>query len=97
MSLGTLADGDVIQHAVDLDTRKYWVRKNGGPWNGGAPEGAPTIDPAAGVGGVDISGLGTGNIYPVGSIFAEGGQITANFAAGQINGSIPAGFQPLAS
>lgn len=97
LSLGTLVDGDVIQHAVDLDTRKYWVRKNGGPWNGGAPEGAPTIDPAAGVGGVDISGLGTGNIYPVGSIFAEGGQITANFAAGQINGSIPAGFQPLAS
>ncbi len=94
VELGGIEDGTVICHAVDLETRRYWMRFNDGPWNGGAPEGAPAIDPATGVGGLDISGLGTGMIYPVACIW-EGGKITSRFAPGETTQSIPSGFQVL--
>ncbi|MBB4230057.1 GDSL-type esterase/lipase family protein [Rhizobium mongolense] len=94
VTMGSISDSDVIALAVDLDTRSFWMRINEGPWNGGAPEGAPTIDPATGVGGIDISMLGTGMIYPVGFIY-EAGQITSRFAATEFTGQIPTGFTAL--
>jgi hypothetical protein len=90
--LGQIADGDVVGIAFDADTRRMWVRKNSGLWNGGAAEGLEPFDPATGVGGIDISALGTDTLYPVGYILNSGSEITARFAPGQTTLPIPSGF-----
>ena len=90
--MGQIADGDVIGVAFDADTRRMWIRKNNGPWNGGAAEGSEPFDPATGIGGIDISGLGEGKLYPVGYILNSGSEITARFSGGQTTLPIPSGF-----
>lgn len=85
-TLGAPVTGDVIQHAVDLTARRYWIRKAGGQWNGSA-----NADPFTGAGGIDISALGAGMLYPAGGIFSQGGQITSRFAASQMT-LVPSGF-----
>lgn len=85
-TLGAPVTGDVIQHAVDLTARRYWIRKAGGQWNGSA-----SADPSTGVGGIDISALGAGMLYPAGGIFSQGGQLTSRFAASQMT-LVPSGF-----
>lgn len=95
--LGQIADGDVIGIAFDADTRRLWVRKNSGLWNGGAAEGLEPFDPATGVGGIDISALGTEMLYPVGYILNSGSEITARFSPGQTTLPIPSGFSIIGS
>ena len=51
-SLGACTSGDVISVAVDLATRKAWMRKNGGLWNGAA---LATQNPNTGIGGVTLN------------------------------------------
>jgi hypothetical protein len=50
VALGVFAAGNVLGIAVDLDTRKAWVRRNGGTWNAGGP----SADPVAGTNGVTV-------------------------------------------
>lgn len=52
-----LSNGDKVCFAVDLDTRKCWMRVNGGAWIGGG-------DPAAGTTPTRTLG-GTDALYPV--------------------------------
>ena len=52
------AVGGDFDLAINGFTRRAWGRYNGGPWNNNASN-----DPVTGVGGVDISGLGTGDLY----------------------------------
>ena len=47
----TLVTSDVMCFAFDLDSRKLWVRKNGGAWNGAL---AGVQNPATGEGGVTL-------------------------------------------
>lgn len=87
------ANGDVLEFALDANAKLFWYRKAGGNWNGNA-----SYDPATGVGGVSVSGLGTGKLYPAVQIFAdfgENGQITSRFASAQQSGSPPSGFSSL--
>lgn len=80
-TLGTPVAGSIVQHAVDLDARMYWVRLDGGPWNGNI-----NASPTTGVGGINIAGLGSGFIYPVGGIFSQGAQITLQMSAAPPDG-----------
>lgn len=90
--MGQIDNGDVVGIAFDADARRMWVRKNSGLWNGGAAEGSEPFDPATGVGGIDISALGTDMLYPVGFAFLTGCEITTRFAPGQTTFEIPSGF-----
>ncbi|WP_245267737.1 GDSL-type esterase/lipase family protein [Rhizobium sp. 2MFCol3.1] len=90
--MGQIENGDIVGIAFDADTRRMWVRRNSGLWNGGAAEGSEPFDPATGVGGIDISMLGTDMLYPVGFAFLTGCEITSRFAPGQTTLPIPSGF-----
>lgn len=60
---GSLALDDVVQIAVDVEARLFWVRRNGeGDWNN-----TPGADPGTGTGGCDISGL-NGDLFPYGGL-----------------------------
>lgn len=56
--MGGSPDGHVVDFAVDLDNAKYWLRYDGGNWNGGL-----NGDPVAGTGSYSLAGLTT-PIYP---------------------------------
>ena len=58
---GAMSVGDIVSVAVDMDTDKFWMRKNGGAWSG-AVVGAG--DPATGAGGKSINTgmIGASNI-----------------------------------
>jgi hypothetical protein len=63
--LPTYGPGDYLDMAVNLDTGLFWVRVNGGLWNGN-----PSADPATGANGVSLvmpgnGAAGTGSaLYP---------------------------------
>lgn len=50
ISLGSIANGDIISLAIDWTNLKFWFRKNGGNWNANA-----TYNPATNVGGITFS------------------------------------------
>ncbi len=54
-SLGLGAPGDVISIAADMISLLVWFKRNLGNWNGSG-----SADPAAGIGGFDISAVFTG-------------------------------------
>ncbi|MFK7752142.1 MAG: hypothetical protein AB8B51_06295 [Sedimentitalea sp.] len=86
---GTVANGDIIQFAVDLDAQVMWMRKNGsGNWNNQA-----TADPTTGAGGVTISGLGSA-ILPLAGM---GNGHSARIATTVFSYSAPSGFLPWGS
>ena len=75
--------------AVDLSNDRIWFRLNGGLWNNSAP-----ADPAANVGGLDISNLfaATG-AAPIALMQGNTGIIaTANFGATAFAQAMPSGF-----
>lgn len=91
-TISTISDGDLIQIAVDIDNKRFWIRKSTGNWNGNA-----SANPATGVGGLDISALiaNDPHIHFATTLFTSGppaGSATSNFAAAQMTGPIPAGF-----
>lgn len=91
-TISTISDGDLIQIAVDINNKLFWIRKSTGNWNGNA-----SANPATGVGGLDISALIANNssIHFATTLFTAGppaGSTTSNFAAAQMTGPIPAGF-----
>jgi hypothetical protein len=77
---------NVLGFAIDLTTRKAWVRKGAGLWNNTAGE-----DPATAVGGVTV---GAGSFAPAVG-FSTGGAgtaVTANFGATAFANAAPSGF-----
>lgn len=89
-SIGAFQTGDVISTCLDMGAKRWWVKRNNGDWNGDA-----SANPETGTGGVDVVGLGAGPIYPAVCIPQQGGQITARFAATQVDGPVPVGFAAL--
>jgi hypothetical protein len=90
----TFTTGDVLQWAVDRPNNLLWVRRA----RAGVPQswtGNGSADPASGVGGVNFSALGTGNIRPAAELGVTGTSLTSNFAAARLSGSIPTGFLAL--
>lgn len=88
-------DGDVLSCAVDLTAAEVWFRNmtQDNVWNIGNSE----ADPATGVGGVDISGLGGSGtpLYPaVGFMFRSDTDPQAQIEFGDFGftGTIPSGF-----
>lgn len=90
-SLGTyaagIAQGDVQCIAVDLTANLFWVRLNGGAWNGGG-----SADPATGVGGYTMTGLAAGPYFPAASFVTAGDVWTGNFGASAYAQTRPSGY-----
>lgn len=90
-AMPTVTNGQVVCHAIDLDARRYWVRVGNGDWNN-----TPGANPTTNTGGIDISALGTGMIYPVATIGAQGGQVRSRFKQSNQTFSRPTGFSSIA-
>ena len=69
--------GDIICVSINLNTRKFWVRLNGGYWNGSAGN-----DPVTGVGGASLGTSMTAAVYAAISVQIVGQQWTLN--SGQV-------------
>jgi hypothetical protein len=88
VSLGTVANGQRVDMAVDFDANLIWFRRAGGNWNNSG-----SADPATGVGGIAFSFnamapcIGFG-----GSGGANGNNVTANLGASAFGGTPPSGF-----
>jgi hypothetical protein len=86
----TYVTGDGVDMAVDVDAKKVWWRvaaadgASAGSWLPGA-----SANPATGVGGLDISAMGSAALYPAAQ-FANGGQCTMRFSG--FTRTPPAGF-----
>lgn len=91
IDMNAATNGTIISHAVDLDAKRYWIRVGSGTWNN-----SPTANPATNTGGIDISALGTGMIYPVATIGAEGGQVRSRFKQVNQTQARPTGFSAIA-
>ena len=79
---------DVVQVAVDLDARLFWVRKNGtGDWNTTA-----NANPATGAGGISLATLGAWIAPYVWVSAANNQSATANFGASAFAYTPPTGF-----
>ena len=98
ISIGAAAIGDVAGFALDLANQRVWVRRNGGNWNNSG-----TANPAANVGGINISAVFTSNaayaLYCCNSNNASG-PYTTNFGATTFAFAAPSGFSgwdPLAT
>jgi hypothetical protein len=86
-SLGVRANGDIIGVAIDIAAKLIWFRvAPSGNWNGSG-----TANPVTGTGGVDITSIVTGPLYPIEGINGVGA-ITANFGASAFTGAVPSGF-----
>jgi hypothetical protein len=80
---------DVICVAVDIANKKLWFRKNGLLWNNTAGN-----DPAANVGGLDLTTLLgiNGTVYPQTNVSSTGDQVRINLGATAFAQAVPAGF-----
>lgn len=87
---GSCSNGDTISVAVDVGAALFWVRINGGNWNGSG-----TANPATGAGGcpMNLSGNDPG-IMPACSFQSSdtSAEFTFNFGAASFAYSVPAGF-----
>ena len=79
--------GQTTQVAVDLDAKLVWFRNAGG-WNGSA-----SADPAAGLGGLDISAVSAAGVAPVMVFSTNTGGGTAAFQP-PFARAVPNGFGP---
>jgi hypothetical protein len=85
---GAWMTSDRLDFAADGTARKVWMRKNGGTW-------MPSGDPAAGTGGLSISGI-TGDILPgMQSQFSSTNSATFHFATASFVGTPPSGFSAI--
>jgi Collagen triple helix repeat (20 copies) len=86
-SIGVITPGSVVGIAVDLTAQLIWFRLGAsGNWNGSG-----TANPATGAGGVSISAISSGLLYPL-MTGASGDAVTANFGASAFSGAVPLGF-----
>jgi hypothetical protein len=86
----TYTTNDIVSMAVDLDNNTFFVRKNGGDWNGSALN-----NPATNTGGQDISALAK----PLRPIWVEPSapasgtdSVTALFGSLAFHYAVPSGF-----
>lgn len=85
--------GDNVGIACDmtLATPSFWVRVNGGNWNG-----SPTANPATGTGGISIATIGATGTPIVAAIATDtvgpNSQLTGNFATTDWTYTAPSGF-----
>lgn len=86
---GAINSGSTVGIAVDLGGSLIWFTLDGTHWNSTS---SATNNPATGVGGVSISGITGGNLYPVviNNAAVEAG--TTNFGASAFTYSVPSGF-----
>ncbi len=87
----TIADGDIIQIAVDTTTSQFWLRKAGDTdWNNNA-----AADPVTSTSGFSCSGM-TGAIYPYVNLKNDASaQVELHGSSDRIAGSAPAGYGPI--
>jgi hypothetical protein len=92
--LPTYGPGDYLDMAVNLDTGLFWVRVNGGLWNGN-----PSADPATGANGVSLVINGTGIAGSGSAMYPAVNPGAYNFIdameVSRFTYSIPAGFVAL--
>lgn len=85
-TLGSVANGDRIDCAIDLDNLKVWFRKNGGNWNGDA-----AANPATNTNGVSTSSQTT--MSPCVTFTGTASEnLTGNFGDTSFVGTAPSGF-----
>lgn len=101
VSIGAIADTDVVSIALDIDNDTIWFRKNANDWNGD-----PAADPSTNTGGIAMGtaglttqGIGSGSgtllvlpFYATASVGALGDQVKANFGDSAFAQSVPSGF-----
>lgn len=81
----SFANGDVLQLAIDMDSRKLWIGKNGTWLESG--------DPAAGTNPFMTSAeMPSGDFFPGAVVYDSLGIVTANFGASAFTYSVPSGF-----
>lgn len=92
--LPTYGPGDYLDMAVNLVTGFFWVRVNGGLWNGN-----PSADPATGTNGVGLVINGTGTAGSGTAMYPAVNPGAYNFVdamdVSRFTYSIPAGFTAL--
>lgn len=76
--------------AVDLDSKLFWIRRNGGPWQGAV---SGVADPETGLNGFDFSAV-TSAIYPVVSSGIYAPYLDAYFGDEPQSAPPPTGFKP---
>ena len=88
VSLGTRANNDIIGVAIDVTGKLIWFRvAPAGTWNASG-----TADPATGAGGINITSIATGDLFPCAINGGSGDSITANFGASAFSGAVPSGY-----
>lgn len=86
----TIQDGTVgntVQFAVDLGANLMWANVNNGNWNNSG-----AADPATGVGGISVAGMGTAPFAPTFSYEDSSAATTTNFGASAFAYTVPSGF-----
>jgi len=78
--------GAVCDISVDLDAKLFWARFGGGNWNFSG-----SANPATGVGGINVSFLGSGTVYPIFGPYD--GAHTVNFGSSAYTHAAPSGFE----
>jgi hypothetical protein len=78
--------GDVLSIAVDFDNRAFWLRKNGGNWNGD-----PAADPATNTNGRSVPNWARPHA-PAWGTNGNGDSATFNFGASAFAYTVPSGF-----
>jgi len=81
--------GDVLSGALNLTTRRLYLRVNSGKWNGAA-----NANPVAGTGGIDVSAI-TGNIAAALELSFNTEQGTLRALAASFTQSVPSGYSAL--
>jgi hypothetical protein len=86
---GAITAGHTTGVAVDLGGSLIWFTTDGTHWNSTS---STTNNPATGVGGVSISGITGGALYPVVIAQGAGDGGTCNFGDSAFAYSVPSGF-----
>jgi hypothetical protein len=88
-NIGGAPSAHVIGIAVDLGTNQIWFKDitASGNWNGSS-----SANPASGAGGISISAISGGLLFPFAWIVNSGDTAVANFGASAFTGTTPSGF-----
>ena len=88
-TIGAISSGSIVGVALDLNTNQIWMRIcPSGNWFNVA-----TNNPATNVGGLSITSITGGNIFPAFGSGVSGEKVTANFGdTGAFFGAVPSGF-----
>ena len=88
-TIATYTNANVIGVAVDLSAHRIWFRVGTGNWNNNA-----TFSPVVGSqsGGIDISGISSGTLFPGISTFGGNGTTILNTGGSAFTGTLPTGY-----